>query len=537
MPKSSHIEKSGQDYRPVAELLDAYRKRDAAKVALVDVDCDKRITFGELAALVDRTALLLTNIGMRPGARILLLADSSIEKIIFWLGIWRIGAVVCPLNLNFIRKAADVVVETIAPDLVLTDGRQADFAILRQRSAPIFRFAEWQAGATDVRMAGDRILFDTQPESHRHDHAIGLLPSPAITDIACMTCTSGTTGIPKIVVYDHLALWENGRDSIDLLNLQPEDRTLEYRSLGWYSAQILSLMPFLQIGLTLHLARKFSYYHLADWIDDHRITVCVGIPTVINILLNQPIPEARKRFASLRAMTSSTAPLAAELWSRFEDLYGVPLLNLYGSSETGWVCGNGFDSHRIGTVGQPVPSVEVDIVSEQGKSCPPETMGQMAVSTGKLALAYLEKNGALQAIRGKPFSLHDMAVMDRHGYVHILGRADDLINRGGVKIPPSEIEDVMLTHADVLETAVVGVPDAIYGQVPVCFVVPKPGRSLKASDIVTHCAMHLPRGKIPADAMMMESLPRNPRGKILRKSLLEIYVATHSAKSPREDKR
>jgi long-chain acyl-CoA synthetase len=506
-------------YRTVAELLETYRLRDPAKVALVDVERDRRMTFGELAAAVDGIAVQLAGMGVGKGSRVVLLADNGIEKIAVWLGIWRIGAVVCPLDLSFMRTAAATILQTIGPDLVIADPRQGGIEI----AAKVLRLTEWTPGAAVVEAGAGQLLIDTQ----RAPGAAGLPPSPAVTDVACLSCTSGTAGLPKIVVYDHQAYWGNGLDSIDLLELNEHDRTLEYRSLGWYSAQILSLMPFLQTGLTLHLARKFSSHHLPDWIDSYRITVCAGVPTVINILLSQPVADAARRFASLRAITSSSAPLSPAHWIRFEQTYGVRLLNLYGSSETGWICGNRAGATKVGTVGRAVGHVQLDIMSESGLPVAAGAAGQLVVSADKLALGYLRKDGSLDPIRGQPFTVRDMAIMGADGYVHILGRTDDLITRGGAKILPGEIEEVMLAHPDVLEAAVIGVPDPIYGQQPACFVVPRPVRQLDERGLLAHCAAHLPREKVPVRAIVIAALPRSERGKLLRGRLVEAYRRLH----------
>jgi long-chain acyl-CoA synthetase len=522
MPNTMPSSTTGTRYRSVGELLETYRKRDPAKIALVGVDRDKRITFGELAVAVDGIAVQLAQLGVRKGARVVLLAESSIEKIIVWLGIWRMGAVVCALDLTFVGPSASDTLRTIAPDLIISDGTQYGHPALRNLAAlsvPVVRFSEWEPGVSGRRADEKNLVIRT-------DTAVGdasLLPSPAITDMASLTCTSGTTGTPKIVAYDHLAYWENGLDSVRLLDLQECDRTLEYRSLGWYSAQILSLMPFLQTGLTLHVARKFSYRHLPDWIERYGITVCIGVPTVINILLNKPVPDAAKRFASLRTITCSTAPLSTAHWIRFEEMYDVRLLNLYGSSETGWLCGNRRDACKIGTVGQPVDHVQLEILSDSGASCPPGTAGQLVIIADKLAIGYVRKDGTLEPIRGKPFKSSDVAMMDENGYVQILGRTDDLINRGGVKISPLEVEEVLLAHPHVLEAGVIGIPDPIYGQQILCYVVPQPGVRMEADSILAHCALRLPREKVPVQAIVIASLPRNPRGKLLRDTLLTIY--------------
>lgn len=502
------------DYRTVAELLQGYCRRDLRKVALVDVEANRRMTFGELAAAVDGIAVQLASMGMGKGSRIVLLADTGIEKVVAWLGIWRIGAVVCPLDLSFMRSATQAIVQAVGPDLVITGGGQAAF----DSAARVVGLAHWEPG---TRSAGGAaaLAVDTQLVPG----AASLPPSPAIDDMACLSCTSGTAGLPKIVVYDHRALWENGLDSIELLALTEHDRTLEYRSLGWYSAQILSLMPFLQTGLTLHLARKFSAHHLLGWIEANRISVCAGVPTVIHILLSQAPPDAARRCASLRVVTSSSAPLSPAHWIRFEQVYGVPVLNLYGSSESGWICGNREGASKVGSVGRAVSHVRCDIVSDAGQHCPPGVPGQMVVNAGKLALGYLQKDGSLEPIRGKPFTVRDTAVIDAQGYVQILGRTDDLITRGGAKIMPAEIEEVLLRHPDVLEAGVIDVPDPIYGQQPACFVVARSGRHVEERTLLAHCAEHLPREKVPVRAIVIGELPRCERGKLLRARLAEFF--------------
>jgi acyl-coenzyme A synthetase/AMP-(fatty) acid ligase len=122
---------------------------------------------------------------------------------------------------------------------------------------------------------------------------------------------------------------------LECLGLTPDDRTLEYRSFGWNSAQVLSLMPFLETGLTLHIARRFSHSRFFDWIRTHGISFAVGVPTVVNMLLNKPLGYTAKDVPTLRLMSCSTAPLTPEQWLRFEDMYGVKLLQMYGMSEGG----------------------------------------------------------------------------------------------------------------------------------------------------------------------------------------------------------
>jgi len=229
--------------------------------------------------------------------------------------------------------------------------------------------------------------------------------------------------------------------------------------------------------------------------------------------------------SSLRLITSSTAPLAARDWQTFQQIYGTPLLNLYGSTETGWICGNRVHASRMGTVGRPVGSVALDIVRDDGVSCPPGAPGRLIVYSNKLALGYVQGDGALQAIRGKPFVMRDIASMDGDGYLHILGRSDDMINRKGVKVYPAEIENVVLGHPAVQATFAMGIPDPVLGQKIICFVVCSDANQASTKDLLNYCTDHLPASKAPQDVMIIQELPRNQRGKVLRSHLLRLYQA------------
>ena len=149
--------------------------------------------------------------------------------------------------------------------------------------------------------------------------------------------------------------------------LTETDRTLEYRSFGWNSAQVLSLMPFLQKGLTLHIAKRFSHSRFFQWIQRYGITFAAGVPTVLNMLLNKPLGYTAADLPTLRRTVCPTAPLTAQQWLQFEAMYGVKLLQMYGMSEAGWVCGNRTYRNRMGTVGVPALHQEFAIVDAEGR--------------------------------------------------------------------------------------------------------------------------------------------------------------------------
>ena len=227
-------------------------------------------------------------------------------------------------------------------------------------------------------------------------------------DTACMFCTSGTTARPKIVVYDHAAYWLNGLDTLEFLGLTEDDRTLEYRSFGWNSAQVLSLLPFLQKGLTMHIAKRFSHSRFFEWVQKYGITFSAGVPTVLNMLLNKPLGYTAKDIPTLRLMSCSTAPLTAQQWMQFEEMYGVTLLQLYGMSETGWVCGNRYYTRKMGTVGLPALHQELKIVDGAGNECPVDVEGEITVGGPQMAIGYLLDDGSIDPVRGKRIKTGDL---------------------------------------------------------------------------------------------------------------------------------
>lgn len=501
---------AGQDQRlttppflGTGALLDAHRRTAPQRDAIIDVENGIAITFGELAAAVDDIAWRLQQRGIGHGARVILAGSDGIEKLLLWLSIWRIGAVVCPLDLTFTKPAAFAdLLATLQPTLILVPAAEKAMLPERERDK-LMPYGRWP----ELGLGGGAGHVPT-------DAAVSL------HDIACIGCTSGTGGDPKLVVYDHACYWHNGLDSAELLALGPHDRLLEYRPFDWYSAQILSLMPFLQLGLTLCVARRFSRSHFVRWIAQYAVSVSVGVPAVINILLEAPVEVAAGALDGLRAMSCSSAPLSPLQWQRFEQRYGIRLLNLYGSSEAGWMCGNRLDGSRIGTVGTAIGENYFDLVDANGTSSPPGQAGQVRVSGAKLALGLLQRDGSLEPIRGAPHDTRDAAVRDADGYVQILGRLDDLIVRGGVKISPQTLEDVLLAHASVSEAAAVGVPDEIYGQEPACFVT---GASADAATLLAHCGLHLPHEKMPKYLYVIDALPRNARGKVRRDLLRQHW--------------
>jgi acyl-coenzyme A synthetase/AMP-(fatty) acid ligase len=506
----------GISYEPVADLLARYAARDPDKIAIVDLESGRKITFGELDRITIDIGVHLKGRGIKKGSRVLLLSDENLEKLLIWLGVWRIGAVICPFNTEINEKQMAELAAALDPALVIYHKAIDVAAMVGNSHAPRIRFDAWPAAIT-----GDAEYFSSLP---RDRNAAEIPERNNADDVACVFCTSGTTARPKIVVYDHAAYWLNGLDTLEFLGLTPDDRTLEYRSFGWNSAQVLSLLPFLQKGLTLHIAKRFSHSHFFEWVQNYGITFAAGVPTVLNMLLNKPLGYTAKDIPTLRLMSCSTAPLTAQQWVQFEEMYGVTLLQLYGMSETGWVCGNRSYTRKMGTVGPPALHQELKIVDGEGRECPVDVEGEITVGGPQMAIGYLLDDGSIDPVRGKRIKTGDLGTRDAEGFIRVTGRSKDLIIRGGVNIAPQEIDEILLKHPGVLDAAAVGVPDKIYGEEVVCYVVAK-DKGLTAASVEQHCRKFLPPAKMPKQVMIVAELPKSDRGKVLRDKLREDFIA------------
>src|SRR2546426_6572094 len=178
------------------------------------------------------------------------------------------------------------------------------------------------------------------------------------------------------------------KPTTDRLELPAADTILDYRHLSWSSPQILSIGPTMQTGATLVLARKFSQARFFDWVRAYGVTVAVGIPAVINMLLSRAVAVTGADLPTLRFMTSSTAPLSIDKHVEFEKTYGIPIVQLAGGTETGFMCGNHPAQRKLGSIGRPTLNMRVRILDEAGREVPPGQEGEMVVSGRQMASAY-----------------------------------------------------------------------------------------------------------------------------------------------------
>ena len=496
-------------------LLEEHARRRRDTICIESPDGGSRITFGEFETLTRHFAHFLAGEGVRHGDRISILSDNGIEALVVFWGALRAGVIVNPVNVEIREKHVSQILHDVAPKLVFWSRElPADPRRLGTGGAPWVPFGAWNAPAPPPDDLFTRL---------RAASGAPVMTRPARSDWSLIDYTSGTTDAPKGAVWTHEAYYAMSESSVERLQITDTDTILDYRHFSWSSPQILSIGPSVLTGATLVLARKFSHARFFDWLRDHRVTVAVWIPTDINMLLARPVAITKADLPALRFMTSSTAPLSVDKHVEFEKTYGIPIVQLAGGTETGFMCGNEPGQRKLGSIGRPTLNMRVQLLDDAGHEVPVGEEGEMVVSGRQLASAYWQGPDAIVPIPQDGFRNGDLARRDAEGYVYITGRKKDIIIKGGVNIASLEITNCLLEHPDVADAATLGVKDDIYGEAPAGFVALRPGRSAPEATLLEHCRAKLVAFKVPVAVLVIDAIPKNANGKIDRDALAALW--------------
>jgi acyl-coenzyme A synthetase/AMP-(fatty) acid ligase len=481
------------------------------KPYLVSVEDGRTISYRALAETAGRVGAHLAARGIGPNDRVVLLANNSLEHLAAYVGVLAAGATICTVHLEMNRAHLEALLPALAPRLVLyEEGIELEALIARTGG-------EWRPLGRWSEAGGEGFFADLARASPL---AAPAAPADADRRDAVIFFTSGTSARPKGVVLTYRELLPNAAAVAGAFGLGAEDRIYDYRSFNWASAQMLSALGTLSVGATLLLGRKFSRSRFFADIAKYKATVATGNPTVLNMLLSGEDTVRGSNIPHLRFITSSSAPLTVEEWRRFEERFGIPVAQGYGSSETGWIAGCTDRTKRYGSVGKPLAYLRAAIVDRDGRKLPAGEIGHVEVGGYEDgAFRYIGEDGVIRINAVGRVLTGDMGFLDEDGYLHLTGREKDLIIRGGVNISPLEIDAVLLRLPEVSEAATVGVPDKIYGEEVVASVVLKPGATLSVETILAHCAEHLPAFKTPKRVALSTSLPKTDRGKLDRKAV------------------
>lgn len=485
-------------------------------------------TYGELSLAAHRFAALLQAEGIQPGDRVALLLDNSFDYIIAHFGALTAGAVEVSLNTDL--KFPDL--QTLLNDceaVALVVGKK----YIRPCAAILNDLPNVRLLATDlpVEQVGATPpwlkLCPLQPPVDEAPPA-PVCPRRIDLDLASIVYTSGSTGRPKGVMLSQLNLVSNMHSIVEYLHLRPEDRMLVVLPFHYIYGRSLLYTHFLSGG-SIVIDNRFAFpVAVLKTMEEQAVTCFAGVPSTFSILLRKT-DVAKRKFPHLRLITQAGGPMAPALQKEVVEVFSpAKLCVMYGSTEAApriTFLDPELLPKKWGSIGRAIPNVEVIIADERGNPVPRGTAGELAARGSNIMLGYWKDHeGTASVLRNGYYFTGDLGHEDEDGCIFLTGRARDIIKAGGNRVSAKEIEEHILELTEIVEVAVIGVPDEILGEAIKAFVVVR-DVTLTAQHVREHLQKKLPSFKLPKHIEFTASLPKNQAGKILKAALRELAVA------------
>ena len=471
----------------------------------------RTLTHDAFLRMAARYAHALTKAGLEPGDRLAVQISKSPEALAIYAACAQSGVIFLPLNTAYKPAEVSYFVENSGARLVLCDA--ADEAALTPITA--------SCGAALETLNGDGTGSFADRASALPDHFDTAARND--TDLAAFLYTSGTTGRSKGAMLSQSNLISNAEVLKDFWGFTEKDVLLHalpiFHTHGLFVATNIMLLA----GGSMIFHPRFDPE--ATLADLPRATSMMGVPTFYTRLLDDP-RFTRELAAGMRLFISGSAPLLADTHRQFEARSGHRILERYGMTETNMNTSNPLEGERrAGTVGQPLPGVELKICDDAGRALPDGEIGVIEVRGPNVFQGYWQMpEKTAEELRPDGFFITgDLGLIDEHGYVQIVGRGKDLIISGGFNIYPKEIEEILDAQPGVLESAVIGVPHPDFGETPVGIIVAEPGQSPALANLKSILRETLAGFKQPRQLILVSALPRNTMGKVQKAQLRNEY--------------
>jgi malonyl-CoA/methylmalonyl-CoA synthetase len=489
--------------------LIARAEEHGSRVAILDPD--RSYGYRELLEASARVAgALLDGASDLRETRVAYFLPPGFAHVAVQWGIWRAGGIAVPLALSYPPPELDYVLRDADATIVVSDPPSA--AML----APLAALAGARFLGSDAALAG----------------AAGALPAVAPSRRAMMVYTSGTTGKPKGVVTTHANLAAQITALIEAWEWTADDRILLVLPLHHVHGIVNVVCCALWAGARCAILPRFDAKDTWRGIATGQLTLFMAVPTIYARLIaawDAAMPEAREAMSAgcraMRLMVSGSAALPVQTLERWREISGHTLLERYGMTEIGMALSNPLHGERRpGSVGSPLPGVEVRLVDESGTPVGPDTPGEIEVRGPGVFLEYWRRPEATRdAFREGWFRTGDTAVVEEGRY-RILGRSSvDILKTGGFKVSALEIEEELRTHPAVAECAVVGIPDAEWGDKVSVAIELRPGAALSLEELQRWARERLAPYKVPRLLCTVSALPRNAMGKVVKPEVVKLF--------------
>lgn len=467
------------------------------------------VSYKALAEQIERLSAQLRSAGLKPGDRVAIILPNSLEFLVVFLALTHARLVVAPLNPADTPDEIRFFIQDAQAQAVVAEGANVDVG----EAAADLGLRVWQP-RVDTRGV---VEMPELPQASRTS-----IDAPNSDDIALFAYTSGTTGRPKCVPLTHANLLWSSRNIAAHYALSPADCSLVVLPLFHGHGLIGATLSTLASGGSVIVPPRFSASEFWKLFREHRATWYSAVPTIHQVLLERADRDGAPHSAP-RFIRSCSAALAPTILTKLEHRFGAPVLEAYGMTEAAHqVASNPLPPlpHKPGTVG---PGAGISIVDKTGRHLAANTPGEVVVRGPNVMRGYRnnpEANAA--AFIDGWFRTGDIGVIDNDGYLALTGRIKDLINRGGEKISPAEVEAVLLEHQAVAEAAVFGVPDPKYGEEVSAAVVLRGAAT--AQELQMFCRSRLADFEVPKQIHLVSAIPQNAMGKVQRRDLTALFT-------------
>lgn len=491
---------------------------------------DRRTTFGTLHDRVSRLAEGIARLGVAPGDRVAILQVNTDQYIETYFATAMLDAVFVPMNFRSRADELTYMLNDSTPKVLFAGTRYADLVRSFSRDLTSVKHFVSMDGEVDGWLGYDDLV-NVQANAERY-------PTAEDQDLTVLMFTSGTTGSPKGVMLSHDSFSSYIMNAVTTADPDEEERNILTVPL-YHIAGMQAVLAAIYGGRTLVIQRQFDPKDWMNLVEQERVDRAMMVPTMLKGLMDD-VEFHDHDLSSLKVITYGAAPMPLDVIKRaIREFPEARFINAFGQTETaatitmlppedhvltGTPEQNEIKLRRLSSIGKPLEDVEVRIVGEDGGPVKLGDVGEIVARGDRLMKGYWNLDEATaETIRGGWLYTGDLGYMDDDGYIFLSGRAKDFIKRAGEMISPEEVERVLQSHPSIDDAAIIGVPDLDWGERVRAIVVANPGEDVDEAEVIEYCRRRLASFKKPESVVVVDELPRNTVGKVLKTELRDRF--------------
>ena len=490
----------------IGALLKSRAENLGAKVYAIDHN--GAVSYSELLTRSNNIAKKLRMHGIEFGDRVVVALPNSVKPIEVYCALALIGAVAVPVNPRLTVREISLIAKDSAAKGLIGHDEVVKRLVPERGELPYLEVVVCDESSSNADIAYEDLRVGSGRQVDDHD--------VASDDVAAILYTSGTTGVPKGAMLTHKGLISNAYAVVDRVKFGEQDRSVCVLPLYHLFAIAFDFLQMMVAGASTSILSNFDPEHVCDVVDTQECSVLVGVPTMYTYLCKFA-EEHGRILRTLRIGDTGGAPVSTELKKRVAAQFGMTLLESYGLTEASPVVTieDPVGLRKVGSCGRVVRGAEIRVVGKAGEQLADNQVGEVCVRGPLVMKGYFNlPEATASTVIDDWLHTGDLGRQDAEGFLYIVDRLKDMVISGGFNIYPKEIESVLNEHPEIVESAVVGVPDEKRGEIPKAFVVAKKGGSVNEGELDEYCRKYLVAYKVPRCWEIVDHLPKTGTGKV-----------------------